>query len=835
MRKLIKLYIVLFFLVTAVFVISFKKYYVYSNLFIEVIGPVPDTYQIFYNIGRRFNEYDSKIYTIVENNDSVTLRFPLPAKKIRSIRIDPGTHEGVVKIKTIFLETEYSNYNWSPEQIKHYSKPMHQISDFTIQNGLLFVKTSGNDPYFKFDPEFNNTLDKKIANRKKFHLYVYTVIAAIIIFFLIMLIEYLKYNFIDKSKLTVIEYIVKYRYLLAFIIFIVLVMGKFHGSSMAEWDRHIIDKTDNYRRTLLLGVSRPIRSDEYLVQTPMYIAQTQNEKYFPVINMNIRSDGQNMLLIYYAPVCNVATLSKPQNWGFMFFGKEYGLSWYWYSRLLLLLLVTFELCMIITKQNILISMLGALWITFSPGIQWWYSTHIVDLLIYSQAIITAIWYYTKGVKFKGKILLTLILCVSITGFTLEIYPPFQVPLGFFILIFLIGILYENRRKIKVNTYDYFFIVFVLLFVGYSLYSFITKSSEAIAITEQTVYPGRRFTTGGGYDIKFLQTYLIDWLLPYKQVNFLNSCELSTFLNFLPALIIIFFKIFKLEKRKLLFSLLFIFLLFQLSWLVVKYPSWIAKITLFFNVPPFRMHIMVSLTASYLSIWAFSLIIKHRPFTWYESLGITSFVAIIYVLSIVYTPMKDYLGFLSTISILLLFFSVMNFSLIYGLKKLFSVLLIVYLLVAGLPVNPLSCGLDSVFEKTITKKILNIKKEYPQKKWAAVNSMFMGNLLAMIGVKTFNCIHLYPDLKMWKLLDPDERYENIYNRYAHVELRITDEKTYFKLVQNDVFTVYLSINDLEKTGIKYIISKGVLKGFDKKLSLIDKVENDELYIYEVCNQ
>ncbi len=626
--------------------------------------------------------------------------------------------------------------------------------------------------------------------------------------------------------------IVSRRYLIALLLFISLVIGKFHGSSVVAWDTLVKEKIDQGKSTLVVGTPRPIRSDEWQVQTPMYLSQVASQEFFPVINPAIRSDGQNMLVSYYAPVFDITLIGKPFNWGFVLFGGEYGLSWYWYSKLILLFLLSFEISMLFSDRNVLLSLVGAYWITFSPGLQWWFGAPHADEVIFAQAIIVAVWHYVRAQGRKQKLALSAMFASSVVGYTLTAYPPVLVPLGFFTVVVLFFILYSRRRNIHVGRYDYFSFSLAILIIGSSLYSYVTKSFDAIQIMKHTVYPGSRFVTGGNFDIRLLQLYLINWLTPYKDVTFWNNCEVATYLSFLPALIIVFVKVYRLEAdKKTLMLTLYAYLILQMTWLVLSYPDWVAKYTLFSYVPEDRLQLTVNLSALYLSIWAFSLLVKHKPLSFRASALLSLIISLLYSYCIYYSPMAGYLELVrGGVAITLLFFFVMNLAFLGGMKKLFLSCVVIYISVAGLTVNPISRGLDALYNKTVAQKVLALKEHDPAGKWMVHNSLELGNFLVALGVKTLNSVHYYPDLKTWKLLDPGGYYYQVYNRYAHVQVQLTNEQTHFMLVQKDYFILFLNINDLKKTGVKYILSRGQL--ISPLLREIDYVWRDALFIYEV---
>lgn len=84
-------------------------------------------------------------------------------------------------------------------------------------------------------------------------------------------------------------------------------------------------------------------------------------------------------------------------------------------------------------------------------------------------------------------------------------------------------------------------------------------------------------------------------------------------------------------------------------------------------------------------------------------------------------------------------------------------------------------------------------------------MQLQSLLLANGLKTINGVNFYPDLKKWKLIDSKEEYKDIYNRYYHTEVRLTDKKTNFELKQADMFILNLNILDIKKWPVKTIVS------------------------------
>ena len=191
---------------------------------------------------------------------------------------------------------------------------------------------------------------------------------------------YLFSHFIFKIK-DIYNFIYKKRYILALIILIILVLGKFNGSSIGIWDDQI-QPSRSFETNTIIGDNRVIRSDEWLVNTPYAISQKYND--YEYYNDLARATDTDMYSSIFVPIKDILILARPFNIGYLLFGEEYGLSIYWYGRLILLLLITFEMCMLITDKKKLPSLIGAILITGSPVVSWFYSNYIVDLLISGQ-------------------------------------------------------------------------------------------------------------------------------------------------------------------------------------------------------------------------------------------------------------------------------------------------------------------------------------------------------------------------------------------------------------------------------------------------------------------
>lgn len=640
------------------------------------------------------------------------------------------------------------------------------------------------------------------------------------------------------NKLKLLDYIVKFRYVIGLIIFIILVLFKIHGSSIGIWENIVTTKIDTKYTTNLIGKSRAIRSDEWEVQTPYYLSQAMSNKFYPVLNNSITLSGQNMIISYNAPVMDISILSKPLNWGFLILGREYGLSWYWCMKIILLFLLSFEICIIITQGDKIISLLGASWITLSPAVQWWFMQHVGDLVFYMEAIVVTFYYIFKYFnRIKLKILFSILFSLSCVGFALVLYPPLQVPMAYLCLIFMILIISDYKHKIKFTRIDILIFTSILISISLILIHTIFISKNAIKVLLNTSYPGKRISTGGDLTYYFINLFLTNIFLPYKDINFLNNCEVSLFYNFLPAVILALPLLIRKGTKNLKYGIIFgICTFFEIFYMLFKVPEFISKITMLSYVPGNRMMLVYGITSLYLSIWALANLSKCKHINKVYSIIVSFIIVLIYNLSVVNSPMKTYVKFKYYIAIFVVFFF-LNYLLIQGKKTLFSILMMIVILISGITVNPISRGTESIYNNYLSSKIQDIRLLEPNGIWLSTENDVMGAFLYANGVKTLNGINFYPDLEKWHKIDIDRKNNDIYNRYEHITFHFYEDKTtFFKLLAPDNIEVMINSEDLKKFNVRYILTKENLMIYSGHNNVyfenIYKKDKDGFYIFKV---
>lgn len=649
---------------------------------------------------------------------------------------------------------------------------------------------------------------------------------------------YISSHFLFKIN-KVYDFIFKKRFIIAILILFIIVLGKFHGSSIGMWNDYIQPNQD-YSYTTIVGNNRAIRSDEWLVNTPYAFSQENNDyKYY---NNNARASKTDMFSSIFTPVKSLLVLTRPFNIVYILFGNDYGLSFYWYGRLITLLLVTFEFLRLLTKNNRLLSIMGAIALTGSSVVLWWYSNYIVDLLISSQLTLLLFNQYLKNKTKKSRILSSIGIGLAFSWFIMILYPAWQIPFGYLSLVFAMFIFVNNFKENK-NFKDYLYLLISVFIVMIFLLIYFHYGMSTLQIIMDTVYPGKRVSTGGSFGVRNF-TYVYSLIFPFKDVG--NPCEYSIGVSLFPVpLIISIFYILKnlfkknkdFIKNNLIIILLTILSLAFTLYTFIEIPTILAKVSLLSYCPAERVVVVLSIINLYLLIM---LVGKIKINKWYNYLFTILFAALSSIICIYFSHLlyPNYLNLKMNIILMgFLFILILSFLLSY--KKIFSYIFIGLMIFIGIInlifINPISYGTDVIYKKDASREIKKIVNNDKNAVWISYNSITLQNFALLNNAKVLNSTNIYPNLKTWYKLDTNKKYLKIYNRYAHIVINFTNDKTSFKLNQSDMFTLTLNYDDINKLKVKYVISSENLMDDINFVNKFHSVYNkDGIYIYKLNN-
>ncbi len=620
------------------------------------------------------------------------------------------------------------------------------------------------------------------------------------------------------------------RYLVFISLFIFCLIFKLHGSSIGMYE-DIIQNKLYPSKTELIGINRGIRSDEWMVHTPYYFSQEYNN--YSKYSKQMSYSGQNMIIGYNAPVKDITAIAKPFTWGYMLLGNEYGLSWYWCLKLFLLILISFELMMIITQKNKMLSLFGTFLISFAPPIQWWFVPHMTDVFFWAMTVTVLTYHFFIADTKKKKILFTLLTPISYIGYTLALFPSCQVPLAYISLALIVGFLIRDKEKITFKKKEWPRILFVILLTLSILSYFILTSIADIKLLMHTVYPGSRVSTGNDMLYKDIFTDLTTIFLPYKSITYLNNCEASTFIHLCPLFIVTFSEIRKKIKGKndyIIGKILLISIAVELSFTLVGFPEILAKITFFKYIN--RMNLIYGFTALLFTLWSVYAIYKYK--IKFKTKTIIISVSL-FGLSYLTTISNDQLKFLPIYVYIaeVIYLSVISYLLLKRNKIMPFVMLGLLIVISSLPINPISSGINAIKNHKTTQIISDISKK-DNSYWLVTDSPAYAGYVLACGARVANATNFYPDYEKWKLIDQTGKYDEYYNRYANMTVDLAKEKTKYELISPDHLHIMLNYQDLKKLKIKYIFTLKILKDDLKDENIKNELiyEDGQINIYKI---
>ena len=615
------------------------------------------------------------------------------------------------------------------------------------------------------------------------------------------------------------ELIYKYRFVLSFLLLIMLVSFKISGSSMGCWKLFLGDGESGIR----LGEPRVWRSDEWGTLTPLCFRQQYNtlgayNRYSQTLG-SILTDN---MLVYGQPSWDILTLFRPFYWGYLFFGSERGLSWFWCSRLIVLFLSWFELGMLITDGQKKLSVMLSVCVSFAPFLQWWFAINgLVEMLIYGACFVLGSNYLVSHAFNPRKIAVAVGMAVCAVGYVLTFYPTWMVPVAWgFVPLFLWVIIWKFNRKVlrRVDVMPWL-LIFVITAAGLTILA--VTSWDVITAELNSVYPGNAPSSSGGTGLWWMMKYPISLVSRFSMNELI--VENSSIICFAPAgFILALWVIIKEKKKDPLLILLLGMNLFLAWYYCVGIPKWLAKILLLSFVNSNRGPQVLGFLR--LTLFARAVALKEKaPKRWLAALAAVISSAVPMRLALGFTKYEpgglryEYFDTAEKIVVVWAILAVVFYLLYRARKSKYTMAVLgvcTVVLASSIWINPVAKGVPEITKSETMQQIRDLVKEDPKAIWLVVDMAYPAtNIPAMAGADCLNTTQTYPQKTRWEMLDKEGEYEDIYNRYCHIRASL-GRKTMLELVSTDYVEVTLSPEDLKKLNIRYIVSTN---DFDEKIA------------------
>jgi len=639
----------------------------------------------------------------------------------------------------------------------------------------------------------------------------------------------IKIMLIEKKISLLMQKMFVHRWLLGLIVLVLCVILELHGSSIGLYAK-IFDYPDS--NIVIFGKNRAIRSDEWLVFTPFAFSQYfTNFAYFGDI---VRGTATDMFMVYGQPVWDIGMIFRPTQWGYLFLKPGTGLSFFWMSRWIFLLLISFEFGRVLTNDKKYMSFAYAMMVAFAPIVQWWFSVNaFVEILMFGQGSILLWNSYLLSGKFKFRLLYILGIYWCAGGYLFSIYPAWQVPFAYIFLSLFIWLAIKHKAQFAQRKGDLVFWGIGLILLLVPVIHVLQNSWDTIQLVKNTEYPGSRQSAGGALAIRDLFVYGNSLFLPYYDVTRnSNNCEAARFFSMAPlGMLLVSRQIFHKKNDMLLIMLVVVNVIFMF-WGIVGMPLWLSNLLLLSNTTEERIISAIGFLDMLILFRALAII----DFKDFFQKKINICVAAGMAAFIVYCGSAALPTWISSkmaaIEFTVLFY--LFILLLSGKTNTFVKWISIVMLVAGLTVNPISHGVASVYDNPIGEKISSIANQ-DRGLWLVEGSMReIIDYPIMFGAPTINSVNVYPDLARWGKLSSAEADKKIYNRYAHIIVNLTDrEKTAFSLKFADLMQIDLNLHDLKFLQVKYILTRNRLSYLQsEEVCFLELFKEHGFYIYKV---
>ena len=275
------------------------------------------------------------------------------------------------------------------------------------------------------------------------------------------------------------------------VLFVVLVATGITGSSTGVYWSVFHEGKDP---SLIAGVPRPIRSDEWLVQSSWVVSQEQ--QHFPVVNQTLPG-GMDATIQNDLPTWDWSTAFRPQVAGFLFLPIDQGMAVRWWLPALGMLVACYMFFVTLLPRRPVSAALLTVAVYFTPLIQWWFLPTTIWPVAFAFFGMTAvIWAMRSRTRAPA------IAFAALTGYVgiamaMSIYVPFMIPAALVFVLFGIGVVLEQRtlgvKQISVRLIP---LVSGGVLAGLVLITWVLTRWSTVQAVFNTVYPGHRIQETG---------------------------------------------------------------------------------------------------------------------------------------------------------------------------------------------------------------------------------------------------------------------------------------------------------------------------------------------------
>lgn len=579
------------------------------------------------------------------------------------------------------------------------------------------------------------------------------------------------------------------------------------GSSVAQWAVTLGDGTP-FDGTLW-GIPREMRSDEWATFTANSFSQSYTG--YAAVSDIIHAAPTNVTLVNPYPAWTLATLFRPFLWGFMLLGSECGLAFYWSARVVALCLVSYEFGRWMTRDDRWLSAAYALLVGFAPMIQWWFAVNaIVEMFVFGQLLVLLFAGYLRVRGWKARWLVALGLAYCAGGYALVMYPAWQIPMCF--VFGACGVAAVAQHAAAARSDDEPLAddgasrlrsacVFTLpllaaaLLTGLAMGYVFWQARDAVSLLAHTSYPGARSETGGGGASSLLNYVSAPFSALDGTLALPNQSEQATFYGLFPLGIALSAWTLLRRRRDPLIIALLVVDAVMLTFQTLGLPGWLASVTLLSKVTTTRVKLATTFVDMLLLVRALA-VIGERGTRGQRDAGAATGPGVPRRYGLIVAVASPVVAVAVSLGADRLA-QVRHDRVLFGMMVVFAALMIaamlytvrdgrvggmcvavasVFMMVSGLCVNPVQYRAHALTGSPVAAMVRETLGDGVGGAALVTDNPFIGQGMVGNGIPVISAVNSMPALDRWKVLDPDGRYLDVYNRYAYVEIDIEPNGT-----------------------------------------------------------
>ncbi len=618
------------------------------------------------------------------------------------------------------------------------------------------------------------------------------------------------------------RFLFKYRWVVGAVLLLFLVISRYNGDSMDAFE-YIQNSDGTEYETPVVGFETPERSDETIVSTPRKFYYYSNE--MPGTTLTLVHVLKNPIIV----ACDALVHTV---------GVDYAYSLDWYFYIILAVLISLEFFMIITNRKQLLSLACTMMIFCSTFYLWWI---FPAQLINSMGLVVSFYYCLKTKNNIYRMLLGLSTAIFAIRFVFNLYPAWQVPTAYILLALMVWTIIDRFADIKsygVKEWTVIGSCVALMFAGL-LICYLENKAYISSVTA-TVYPGER-REYGTYTLYKLYNYIPASLFWLKRPEHMSENGIIISLFPLPFILALYNIVKKKKKDILLIGVSLASILLMLYCDNGGLSKTIGDITLLAHATPYRAVDILS----YAQVILFARVIalhkiendvewEHKKLQKCFAL-LCGMVFSVYSIHIARLSFGEYMPQSFTLiwsAILLVLAYIILSEISYKKYIVMSLVLVIVSLFTGFIIRPIRKGTDVLYNKPVSKELATIRENEKDTTWITIGSLTSQAYIKASGFDCLNYVNETPNMELWEKIDPQGTYNEVYNRYAHIIVYLTDSDTSCELIQTDAFNLYLSYKDLEKAGVDYIFCHEELSYDNEYFKLQNVYGENGAYIYKV---